>query len=248
MLYDSHAHLDLVNENEIEPLLKKAKENGVEEIISCATSFYSNEKILLLSKKYPEIKSAIGLYPLDAVELSEEEIKKAFNFFEEKIKKAFAIGEVGMDFKYSTSEKEQEKQIQIFTNFIELSKKYNKPLIIHSRFAQRQVLELLEKNNAKKVLLHSFVDSEKLMKKAVELGYFVSCGLNVLENEQVQKNIKSFPIENLLFETDSPIKFGGENANPSKIKYIAEKVSELKEMTFEEIEQQQEKNYKKIFE
>lgn len=248
MLYDCHSHLDLINENEIDSLLDHSKKEGVGEIISCATSFYSNEKTLTLSKKYPQIKSALGLYPLDAIELNEEEINKAFEYFEKNIKSATAIGEVGIDFKYSTSEKEQEKQIEIFTKFIELSKKYNKPLIIHSRFAQRQVLELLEKNNAKKVLLHSFVDSEKLMKKATELGYFISCGLNVLENEQVQKNIKSFPIKNLLFETDSPIKFSGEKASPKKIKIIAKKIAQLKENNLEEITKQQEKNYKKLFE
>lgn len=247
MLYDSHAHLDIINDNEIESVLKQAKENKIEEIISCATSFYSNEKILSLSKKYPQIKSALGLYPLDLIELNDDELAKAFDFFEKNIKKATAIGEVGLDFKYSKNEGEQEKQIKTFTKFIELSKKYNKPLIIHSRYAQRQVLEILETNKAEKVLLHSFVDSEKLIKQATLKGYFISFGLSVLENEQIQNNAKTTPLENMLFETDSPIKFSGENVTPAKIRQILEKIAELRGISVEELETQQEKNYKNLF-
>jgi TatD DNase family protein len=236
-----------MTEEELSSALVLAKKVNVGKMISCATSFYSNEKTLELSKNHSEIKSAIGLYPLDAIELSELEIDKAFYFFEAEIKKAIAIGEVGLDFKYSTRKEEIEKQLKIFSRFIDLSLKYDKPLIIHSRFAQKQVLELLIEKNAKKVLLHSFVDSEKLMKQACAKGYFVSVGLNLLQNEQTQKNIQNFPLENLLFETDSPIRFNGEKATPSNISLIAQKTAELKKVALEEVIAQQEKNFAKLF-
>ncbi|MGI6589782.1 MAG: TatD family hydrolase [Candidatus Iainarchaeum sp.] len=247
MLYDCHSHIDLINENEVKPLLEDSLKEGVGEIISCATSFYSNEKTLTLSKQHPQIKPALGLYPLNALELNEEELNKAINYIKKNISKAIAIGEVGLDFKYATKEEEQEKQKKVFSEFIELSKEFNKPLIIHSRYAQREVIELLKEKKAEKVLLHSFTESKKLMKQATELGYYVSCGLKTLTDEIIQKNLKPFPLEQLLFETDSPIIFDNEKAHPKKIKLIAEKVAELKEIDFKEVEKQQEKNYSTLF-
>ncbi len=247
MYYDAHSHLDLMDEKELEITLQKAGEIGLKEVISCATNFPSNQKNLELAKKIPLIKPAIGIYPLDAVEFRELELDKAFYFFKSEAKNAVAIGEVGLDFKYCTKEEEQKKQTQIFSRFISLSNETNKPLIIHSRFAQRQVLELLKKENAKKALLHSFVDSKKLMTAAVNEGYYVSVGLSVLYSEEAQKNIKEFPIERLLFETDSPIRFNGEKANPSKIIEVAKKVAEIKSIDLDTIVKQQEKNYKKLF-
>jgi len=247
MLFDAHCHLDLMDEDELKKTLVNSKENNVTEMISCATSFLSNERNLELAKKFPQIKPAIGIYPLDALELNEIELNKAFYFFESQIKKVIAIGEVGLDFKYSTKKEELDKQISVFDKFIKLAKKHDKPLIIHSRFAQKQVIQILKENNAQKVLLHSFVDSQKLMKQAVSEGHFVSCGLSVTYNEEIAKNITSFPIENLLFETDSPIRFNNEKASPSKITIIAEKIAKLKEISLNELEKQQEKNYKNLF-
>jgi len=247
MLYDAHCHLDLMTDEELQTALIEAKEKNVSIMISCATSFFSNERTLELAKKNPSIKAAIGIYPLDALELNELELDKAFYFFEAEIKKAIAVGEVGLDFKYSTKKEELESQVKVFSRFIDLSIKHNKPIIIHSRFAQKQVLQLLEEKNAKKVLLHSFIDSQKLMDQAAKKGYFVSVGLSILYNVEVQKNITVFPIENLLFETDSPIRFNGEKATPADIAKVAEKVAELKKIPLLEVIKQQEMNFSSLF-
>lgn len=247
MYYDVHAHIDLIDEKEIEKIINNAKENNVGEIISCSTSFTSNKKNILLSKKYSQIKPALGLYPLDLIELTDNEITKAFNYFEENKKEIFAIGEVGLDYKYSKTEAEKEKQIKYFEKFIELSNTLKRPLIIHSRYAQSQVIKILQKKDASKVLLHSFIDSKKLMKNAVDSNYFISAGISITYNSEAKINLLNFPLENLLFETDSPIRFNNEKATPSKITDIANKVSEIKQIPSKEIEKQQEKNYKKLF-
>jgi TatD DNase family protein len=249
MFYDAHAHMDMLSEKELREALEKAEQTNISQIISCSTSFASNARNLALAKMFPKIRAAIGLYPLEAMELNEAETKKAFSFFKSKIKEenAVAIGEVGLDFKYAKKEEEQEKQLQIFKKFIRLSNEAKKPIIVHSRFAQKQALEILIEEKAEKATLHSFVDSEKLMAKAAEHGFFISVGAAVLQNEQIQKNISKFPLENLLFETDSPIRFNGEKAFPHKILDIAKKVAELKETSIQEVEAQQEKNFKKLF-
>jgi TatD DNase family protein len=247
MIQDSHAHLDMMEETEIQKMLNQANEIRLNTIISCSTSFNSNQKNLDLAQKYNLIKPAIGLYPLNVIELNEEELNRAFIFFEDKIKESIAIGEVGLDFKFSIKEEEQEKQKQVLTKFIQLSKKYNKPIIIHSRFAQRQVIELLEQNKAKKVQLHSYTDSLKLMQKAVSLGYYISCGMNLLYNTEVQKNITSFPLENLLVETDSPMIFNNIKTTPLNTKLVLEKISELKKITQKEVEEQLDKNFHALY-
>lgn len=247
MIQDTHSHLDLMEEISLQEVLKKAEEVKLDAIISCATSFNSNQKNLELAQKYPLIKPAIGLYPLNIIELNEEEINRAFSFFEKEIENSIAIGEVGLDFKFSIKEEEQEKQKNVLTRFIQMSKKYNKPLIVHSRFAQRQALELLIEQRAVKVQLHSFTDSEKLMKKAINSGYYISCGMNVLYNADVQKNITSFPLENLLLETDSPIIFNNEKATPLNIRIILEKISELKKTPVSIIEEQLNKNFHSLY-
>ncbi|MBT4870653.1 MAG: TatD family hydrolase [Candidatus Diapherotrites archaeon] len=248
MFYDSHAHINMLTKKELEEMLERTKDKNVDEIISCSTSFESNKQNLLLSKKFPQIKAAIGLYPLDAMELEEKELDRAFGFFEKHIKEVKAIGEVGMDYKYCKTDEDKEKQKDIFIRFIELGKKYDKPLIIHSRYAQRQVIETLEKEDCEKVLLHSFVDSKKLMLRAANNNWFVGVGMSVLFNEQVQRNISEFPIENLLLETDSPIRFDGKKAMSDDIISIANKVASLKEIEIGLIEKRQEANYTKLFE
>ncbi len=246
-LFDSHAHLDLINEKEITQILENAEKNNVKKIISCSTSFESNKKNLLLSKKYDEIECAIGLYPLNILELNNLELKKAFDFFEKNISKAIAIGEIGLDFKYCKNNTEQNKQITVFEKFIKLGKKYDKPLIVHSRYAQREVLEILEKLNAKKVLLHGFVESKKLIKKAIQNNYFISVGMIVLENELVQKNILTIPLKNLFFETDSPIRFNQKKVFSESINEITLKITDLKKVKIEQISNIQKENFESFF-
>ena len=247
MYYDSHCHLNMLSESELTKMLAKTKEVNVLEMISCSTSFESNKQNLLLSKKFDQINAAIGLYPLDALELEEKELDRAFGFFENHLNEAIAIGEIGMDYKYCKNDKDKIKQEEIFIRFIELGKKYNKPLIIHSQYAQRQVLEILESEKAEKVLLHSFVDSKKLIKIANKNGWFVGVGMSVLFNEDVQNTILETLIEKILFETDSPVRFDGKKTMPAHIIQIAEKIAELKEINIKKLEKQQEQNYAKLF-
>jgi TatD DNase family protein len=247
MFFDCHCHFDLVKEEERKNFLEKAEEKGIGKVISCSTSFESNKTNLELAKKFENVEAGIGLYPLNTLELNEKEIERAFEFFEKNIGKAKAIGEIGLDKKFTKREEEIEKQKRIFERFIDLGKKYEKPLIIHSRYAQRDVLEILEEKEARKVLLHGFTESEKLIKKAIEMNYFIGVGLIVLENELVKERVKKIPLEKILFETDCPIRIMGKKAYSEDIRKIAEKLAELKNLPLEKVEKQQEKNFIELF-
>ncbi|MEK6959333.1 MAG: TatD family hydrolase [archaeon] len=251
-LYDFHCHLDMVDPMQgttVKDIVEGAKAAGICGMITCSTSFQSNEKNISIAEKFPSVKAAIGLYPINVLELSDEELDKAFEFFENAVKReeVVAIGEVGLDFKLSKTTEEKERQAKVFSRFIDLSKRSGKALIIHSRYAQDQVLRQLQSEGAKKVLLHSFVDSPKLMKRAAELGYFVSVGMSVLYNIEVQQRVAGCEMCKLLFETDSPIIFNSERALPQNVADIARKVAELKKTSLEEIEKAQETAYKTLF-
>ena len=249
MLYDSHCHLDMLAQPELAEALSSAEKSGVGGMISCSTSFASNQRNLEIASLHKEVRAALGLYPLDALGFNEEQLNRAFDFFRQNLKKkdGAAIGEVGLDYKLCVNKEEQEKQIGILRRFVSLSKDSGKPLVVHSRFAQKQALNLMSEEGATKVLMHSFIDSSKLMKQAAEKGFFVSVGMSVLANEDVQKRIAAFPIESLLFETDAPIRFNGEKAMPASVALVAQKVAELKGIPLQELETTQEKNFKSFF-
>lgn len=244
---DVHCHLFMLSDKEIEKEIINATKKGVTKIITNSTSFQSNQYNLRLSKTFSNVKSALGLYPLDAMEFNEEELNRAFGFIEKHVKESIAIGEVGLDYKFGKTESDKIKQALVFERFIELAKKYDKPIIVHSRYAQSQVLDLLEKKNAKKVVLHSFVDSQKLIQRAVENNYFISVGMAVIKNTEIQERVKIIPVENILLETDSPIHFYGKKAMPENIIEIAKKIAELKGISIEELSHKLEQNFSSLF-
>jgi TatD DNase family protein len=249
MLQDSHCHLYMLSQKELEKALDEASKKEVKQMVSCSTSFKSNKDNLYLAENYLGIKAALGLYPLDAMELTNEEFEIAFSFIKKQALKenVVAIGEVGLDHKFAKDDVEKERQEFIFRRFISLSKELEKPIIVHSRYAQSQVLKVLISEKTKNVLMHSFVDSSKLMKNAAEQGYFVSVGMVVLENKEVQDRVKDFPLENLLLETDSPIRFNHEKAMPGDISRIMKKVAEIKKIPVWQVEEQIEKNFCALF-
>lgn len=246
MLIDSHTHMDSV-EIPIEEVIAMAKKNNVTKIITNSTSYESNIKNLEIAKKHEEIFPSLGLYPLNMLELSEEEIDRAFDFFEENYKKAIAIGEVGIDWKLSEKESEREQQQKNFERFIDFSIEKELPITIHSRYAIKKAIQTIEEKEAKKVYFHSYTDSFKLMSRAARQGWYCGCGLIVMWDELVQERIRKFPLESLLLETDAPIRFEDKLSYPDKISMIYNKVAEIKKMDIKEVEAQIQKNNKELF-
>ncbi len=249
MFIDAHCHLDQIgDERKLSKIIETAKQKGVLKMISCAGDYNSSIANIAIGKKFDCVLPCIGLYPVNLLELNEEEMNKAFKFFDSKLKlpAVAGIGEVGLDYKFAHNE-QREKQKEIFRRFIQLSNNHNKPIVVHSRRAQKPAIRLLEEEKAEKVLMHSFTESSKLMRRAVDNGYFVSAGLAITFNEEFATRIVKFPLENILLETDSPIKFEGKQGFPEKIIDVAKKVAELKEIELETVEKHQEQNFNTLF-
>ena len=142
MIVDVHAHLtDNYFNDKLDKIINNAKKNNIVHIISNGINLEDNKKVLEISKKYNIVKAAFGFYPDDIIKSTFEEIEKNLEFIKKNKNKIIAIGEVGLDLYHN---KELKKQKEIFIKIIELAEKINKPLIIHSRKAEKECIEILK--------------------------------------------------------------------------------------------------------
>lgn len=251
MFIDVHCHLDkLLGEKiSVEEAIKNAKASDVNVIIVNGTNHEQNNLILELSKKYPEIKPALGLYPLDALKLSENEIDKEIELIIKNKDFIVAIGEVGLDLKEENLHKTLDKQKNNLTKFIKLSIKLKKPIIIHSRKAELHTIELLEQLNAKKVVMHCFSGKMSLVDRIIKNGWFLSIPSNINYNLQFQDVVKRVSLSNLLCETDTPYLHPLKEwpNEPANVIYSYKKIAEIKGITLKEVEKHIENNYNRLF-
>src|SRR3989344_7103576 len=236
MLIDVHAHLHFEQfKKDLDRVIERAHKSGVVAIINSGTDHEGNIASLELARKYDIVKASFGVYPTRAIAVSEKELGNELLFIEKNKKGIAAIGEVGLDFKESQKYEEQKKA---FEKIILLANKIKKPLIIHSREAEREAIEILEKNVRTKVIMHCFNGSYKLVKRGVENGWFFSIPPVIVRSMHFQGLVNIVPCEYLLTETDSPfLAPPGEMRNePSFVKTAINKMAEIKGLTSEEME------------
>lgn len=242
MLVDVHCHLHFKEIiSDIDNILKRAKENNFSAILNSGTSLESNKITLELSKKYDLIKSSLGIYPTEI-----KDINKEIEFIEKNKKQIWAIGEVGLDFKEAKNFEEQKKN---FLKIIDLAERINKPIIIHSRKGEKEVLDLLETSKLKKVILHCFSGNFNLIKRAIDLNYSFSIPPVIVRLEHFQKLVELSPSTKLLTESDAPFlsPYKGQYNEPSFIKETIKHIAKIKKITEEETEKIVFMNFQKIF-
>jgi TatD DNase family protein len=245
MFIDTHSHIDLL-EN-ISEIIENAKKSNVK-ILTAGIDIKSNRKILELKKQNPEIEICLGIYPTETLKLSEEEINSEIDFIRNNKNKIIAIGEVGLDLKENSPET-LEKQKENLSKFIELAKELNKPVIIHSRKAEKECIEFIEKFNYKKIVMHCFSGNFKLVEKILENNWILTIPTSVKNSQHFQKVIEVAPIKNLLCETDSPYLHPNKEF-PNEPKNVIEsykKISEIKKIPLKEVEKTLEENYANFF-
>jgi len=245
MLIDVHCHLDFKEfDKDRDEVIKKAEKNNFKVILVNGTDLTRNKKILELSKKYEILKPAFGLYPVMAESISKKDLKENLEFIEKN--NPIAIGEVGLDL---YNGKNLEKQKEVLKKLIELSKKLNIPIIVHSRKAEQETIDFLKENKAKKVILHCFSGNSEQTKRAEELGYLFSIPATIVRNKTFKKLAKRIKLNSILTETDAPYlsPYEGKRNEPSYIKETIRKISEIKKITEEELEKIIFMNYQKLF-
>ncbi len=250
LLVDVHAHLDMKEfDSDLDEVIQRAKKQGVKAIITNGINHESNLKVLEISEKYDIVKAALGLYPEYVNEMSDGEIENEIKFIEKNKNKIIAVGEVGLDFKYNDDEKQKQRQISAFKKIIKLAKKIKKPIIVHTRKAEQETIEILEKEKAEKVVLHCFSGKINLIKKAAKLKYYFSVPTNIVRSQQFQKMVEIVDLSQILTETDAPFlsPFKDKRNEPAFIIRTINKIAEIKFMDKQEVANNIFMNYQRVF-
>ena len=251
-MIDSHCHLDHEPMfSDLENVITRSKESGIEKILSICTTNDSFKKILEIVKFDPIIYGTFGIHPheTDKEKTTKNEIIKNVS----TNKKIIAIGESGLDFYYDHSSRDQ--QISSFKNHIEASIELNIPIIVHSRNAEKETFEVLSnyKNSNPKILMHCFTGSSEFAFKLLTLNsYFSASGIITFKNSiDLQNTFKVIPNDKLLIETDSPylspVPLRGKKNEPSFIKHTLEKLANIKNIDSKNIEKITSDNFNSLF-
>lgn len=260
-LIDVHCHLTHEKfKKDLDEVIEKAKKTGVKAIICSGVNPEDNKKVLEIAKKYDIVKASLGIYPVDALGLTSDDtgltrhegkinLEKEFEFFKKNKKEIISIGEVGLDYYWNKEEKIHKEMKENFQKIIEFCEKENMPIIIHSRKAEKDCIDLLEKSNLKKVVLHCFSGNKKLIQRASDLDFNFSIPCIIEKLQHFQMLVEMVNTGQLLTETDAPwlSPILGERNEPANIKKTVEKIAEIKKITVEECANNIFMNYQRIF-
>ncbi len=247
MLIDVHAHLyDEKFNKDRDKIIKSFK--GI--IVNNGEEPKTNRLVLDLAKKYSNCKAALGIHPEFSHKLTDLELKKEIAFI--KKSKPIAIGEVGLDNFWIKEKKEgsRERQVEVFKKMLKLAKELNIPAIIHSRWAKKDVLDIIEELGCKKIILHGWGNaSESETERALNTECYICISCAIFRDESLIRDIKSVPLNRIFTETDSPlmaIEKGSRN-EPSNIKKIIEEIARLRKISSKEVEERIRKNVSELF-
>lgn len=231
MYIDTHCHLYKEYYNNIDDVINDSIKNRVTRFIINGCDMESNKEALELAHKYKEVYAAIGFHPTELDDFKEE----YFNWVEEHINdnKVVAIGEIGLDYHYDNNDRD--KEIYVFKKQLDIAKKYNKPIIVHTRDAIGDTYNVLKKYKLRGSI-HSYSGSVEMAKEFIKLGYMIGIGgvVTFKNAKNIKEVVKNIPLEYILLETDSPYltpePFRGAKNTPKNIPIIAKCISEIKGM------------------
>lgn len=246
MFCDTHCHLYKEYYEDIDDILKLSKESNVDRYIVDGCNRNSNIEVMELIKK-DGIYGTLGIHPEELESFKDEDL----NFIENNLNnpKIIAIGEIGLDYHYCKDNKKE--QIELFERQLALAEKYNMPVIIHSREATEDTINCLKKYNVRGVI-HSFSGSFETANIYIKMGFLLGVnGVITFKNCNLKEVIKDISLDHIILETDSPyltpVPFRGKRNDPSKIIDIAKFVSDLHNVTLEELAEITNLNIKRIF-
>ena len=250
-IVDSHCHIDDEKfDQDREKVISNFEDDGIDFIVDPASDISSSEKIIEIVKKYDRVYGAVGIHPHEVEDVTDEDLKKVYEMsFSEKI---VAIGEIGLDYYYDNSPREKQKEI--FRKQLEIAEKRNLPVIIHTRDAIMDTLEILKENPVKnKGVFHCCPQNRELIKEGLKLGFYISFAgpITFKSSKNADEMINLVPNDRILIETDSPYlapePVRGTRNTPINVKYVAQKIADAKGMTLEQIADITYENARKIF-
>ena len=236
-LIDTHAHIDMLEEPTNQVLLEM-QDFGVKKVIIPSVEISTMQNIVNIANQNENIYAMVGIFPSEAKTYNKDIEEKMIDFAQSK--KVVAVGEIGLDYYWDKSF--NDIQQDVFIKQIKLANELNLPIVIHDREAHKDTFDILKEHNQNsKVLFHCFSGSVEFMRECVKQGWFIALGgvvtfKNAIKMKEVTKEV---PLEKLMLETDSPyltpVPYRGKPNKPAYVKYVAEEIAQLRNMTLEEI-------------
>lgn len=232
-MFDTHCHLSKEYYDDIDLIVDNM--DGYMIVSGC--NMETNKEVLDLVKRYDKVYGTLGIHPTESSDFKEENLK----FIEQNLSnpKIVAIGEIGLDYYWEKNKKELQREW--FIKQIQLANKYNLPIVIHSREATNDSYQILKQYSKTKKVLHCYSSSLEMAYEFIKLDTMLGIGgvLTFKNSEKLKNVVEKIDIKHLLLETDSPymspVPFRGKTNQPSNVKYVAEKIAEIKGISFEEV-------------
>ena len=253
MLVDSHCHLDFNDfEDDFEEMLQRARESGVTAMLNAGNNIGEIDKQLEISEKYPFIYTAAGVHPHNAAEYPNVKAEDFIKYCGHK--KVVAIGECGLDYYYDYSPKDL--QIRVLREQIKAAQETGLPLIIHNRESDEDMAAVLGEEYAKKPfsgVIHCFSSSREFAEFALSIGFYLSASGMITFNKSndIRDIFADVPPDRLLVETDAPylapVPVRGKRNESSFVKYTAEKLAQIKDISFDELAEITSNNFYRLF-
>ena len=251
-MIDTHAHLQDEKIQNIKVVIQDSLCAGVSAIICASSDIETSKKSVELANGYDAVYATVGVHPHDAKTFNEDTINKLQVLA--KNKKVVAIGEIGLDYYYNFSSREEQRTA--FIQQIDLAYKLKLPIVIHSREATGDVMEIIRANLKKLkygVCIHCFNMSLEILKEIMNYGFYISIGgLVTFKNaSNILNVVKECDSDKLMLETDcpylTPVPYRSEINEPKYLVYIAEKIAEIKGISVKEVDELTTKNAKRFF-
>lgn len=257
MLVDSHCHLNFIDlkdfNNDLTQVLAAAKENGVEHYLCVCVELEDYSVLCQIAESHPNISISVGLHPNS--EIAEEPNTSLLIDLANSNQACIAIGETGLDYYRTETSDAQEHQRERFRTHIRAALTTSKPLIIHTRQAAEDTLLVMNEENAGDIggVMHCFSENWDIAKRALDMNFYISLsGIVTFKNAiTLQEVAKKIPKDRLLIETDAPylapVPYRGKQNHPALVKYVAQALSELRQVSYEELAKQTTDNFYRCF-
>lgn len=251
MIFDTHAHYDDAQfDDDRDSLLAKMTAGGVGMIVDAGSTIDSWDKIKKLTEKYPFIYGALGAHPDEVGAMDEEAAGKMETMLDDE--KIVAVGEIGLD--YYWDKEGHDLQKKWFIRQLETARKKNMPVIIHSREAAADTMEIMKQyGRGMKAVIHCFSYSPEMAAEYVKMGYFIGVGgvVTFRNSRKLKETVKAIPLESLVLETDcpylAPVPFRGKRNSSLYLPYVAETIAGIKEISCEDVIRQTEYNARILY-
>ena len=252
--FDSHSHLnDEKFDEDRDEIIKEIYDSGTTNFVTAGYSVESSKKAVDIANNYEFIYATAGISPNDIPQTEEELWKQLLEVKDlaKSNKKVLAIGEIGLDYYWNTENKEMQKKA--FIEQIKLANELDLPIVIHTRDAVMDTIQILKENEVKnKGVFHCCPQNRELIKEGLKLGFYISFAgpITFKNSKNADEMINLVPNDRILIETDSPYlspePVRGRRNVPSNVRFVAQKIASSKELSLEEIEKITVENTKKI--